>query len=85
MKNIDSKNFKKVLKIFREVFEDENLLISDNTVAADVEEWDSLNHITLIMEIESQFQIQFNTKEVMGWQNVGEMLASLSTKINARN
>ena len=66
--------------IFREVLEDSELVLFDKMVAADVPAWDSLNHITLVMSLEEEFGVSFSTREVMGWQNVGQMLDSLVTK-----
>lgn len=71
----------KVQGIFREVFDQPSLEIYDAMQAKDVEGWDSLTHVTLIMAIEEGFGIQFSTREVMGFQNVGEMLASLRAKL----
>ena len=67
--------------IFREVFDKPDLVISDAMQAKDVEGWDSLTHITLIMTIEDTFGIKFTTREVMGFGNVGEMLACLRGKL----
>jgi acyl carrier protein len=49
--------------------------------AKDVEGWDSLNHITLIMTLEETFKVKFSTREVMGFQNVGEMMDCLGRKL----
>jgi acyl carrier protein len=68
-------------EIFREVFDDEKLEIYDEMQAKDVEGWDSLTHITLIMTIEDSFGVKFTTREVMGFQNVGEMLSCLRKKL----
>jgi acyl carrier protein len=68
-------------EIFREVFDDEKLEIYNEMQAKDVEGWDSLTHITLIMTIEDTFGVKFTTREVMGFQNVGEMLSCLSKKL----
>jgi acyl carrier protein len=46
-------------------------------VANDVESWDSLVHITLVIALEEQFDIRFTTRELMGWKNVGEMIDTL--------
>ena len=73
---------KKILSIFREVFDNDELNVNDKMQAKDVEGWDSLTHISLIMAIEEAFSIKFNTREVMGFQNVGEMLDCLPSKIN---
>lgn len=71
----------RIQEIFREVFDDPELVIFDRMQAKDVEGWDSLNHITLIMAIEEAFEIKFTTREVMGFQNVGEMIACLERKL----
>ncbi|MEA5026105.1 hypothetical protein SDC9_161736 [bioreactor metagenome] len=60
--------------IFSDVFDNENLKISETTTSADVEGWDSLAHITLIAEIEEAFKMKFMMKDVIGMKNVGEML-----------
>jgi acyl carrier protein len=68
--------------IFREVLDSPNLVLTDDLTAPKVEGWDSLNHVTLVMTIEEQFKVKFTTREVMGWQNVGQMLDSLQAKLN---
>ncbi len=64
----------KVTEIIREVFDDEDIVVTENTVANDVDGWDSLMHITLIGTIEDEFDIKFAMKDVVGMQNVGQML-----------
>lgn len=70
----------RVQNIFREVFDNENLIISDNTIAdynmatSDIEEWDSLGHVNLIVEIENEFGIKFPMERVMRLRNVGEII-----------
>ncbi|MCC8154759.1 MAG: acyl carrier protein [Tannerellaceae bacterium] len=64
----------KLQEIFREVFYDDNLEISEDMTAAAVEEWDSLNHLTLIATIEDEFSMKFTLDQVMGMKNVGEMI-----------
>lgn len=68
-------------QVFREVFDDDSIEISDDMTAADVEEWDSLNHINLIVAVERTFRIRFSTKEVNGLANVGEFIALINSKI----
>jgi acyl carrier protein len=65
--------------IFREVFDNPSLILRDDLTAADVENWDSLNHIDLIVAVERKFKIKFTTREVTSLKNVGE-LADLSLK-----
>ena len=73
----------RVQDVFREVFDDERLQIFEAMQAKDVEGWDSLTHITLIMTIEETFGVKFSTREVMGFRNVGEMLDCLARKLPA--
>ena len=65
---------KKVTAIFHDVFDDEGIVLTDTTTTADIEDWDSLTHITLIGEVESAFDYKFSMKDVLGMKNVGEML-----------
>lgn len=71
----------KAEKIFQEVFDQPELKIFDEMVAQDVPDWDSLNHITLVVSLEEEFNLKFTTKEVMSWKNVGEMLDTLSERV----
>lgn len=63
----------KLNRIFTEVFEDDNIVISDATNAKDIEDWDSLAHLQLIAAIEKDFKIHFTLGEINSFQNVGEM------------
>ena len=64
----------KVTEIIREVFDDESIIVTEKTVAGDVDGWDSLMHITLIGTIEDEFDVKFSMKDVVGMENVGQML-----------
>ena len=64
--------FQKLNEIFSDVF-DEEIVVTDETTSADIEDWDSLTHITLIAEEESAFSIKFSMKAVLDMKNVGEM------------
>lgn len=65
--------FEKLNEVFRDVFYNDDIIVSNSTTAADVEGWDSLMHITLIAEIEDTFDIHFKMNDVTKMQNVGEM------------
>ena len=65
--------YDKLNEVFSDVF-DEEITVSDNTTAADVEDWDSLTHITLISEVEDAFGIKMSMKDVLSLKNVGEMV-----------
>ncbi len=69
---------KKVTAIFCDIFDDEDIILSDSTTADDIEDWDSLSHITLINEIEKTFDFKFGMKDIIGMKNVGEMLDILA-------
>jgi acyl carrier protein len=63
----------KLQEIIRDVFDDEDIEVTADTVAADVDGWDSLMHITLIGTVEDEFDIKFAMKDVVGMKNVGQM------------
>jgi acyl carrier protein len=74
--------FSKLNEIFEDVLDlDETPELTDFTSANDIEEWDSLSHIQLIVAIEKAFKIKFTSLEIMKWANVGEMVNSIEEKI----
>lgn len=73
--------FDEVQKIFQTVFDDENLTISDSTNAEDIEDWDSLEHINLVVAMEKRFQLKFDIKEVGKLKDVGEMIDLIERKL----
>ncbi len=71
----------KVQRIFREVFDDDTLVIEDSTNSSDIEDWDSLEHITLVVSMEKEFGLKFDLKEVNELANVGEMVDLIASKL----
>ena len=63
----------RLTEIFRDVFDDESIVLTVNTSAKDIEDWDSLEQINLIAAVEKAFRMRFTMKEVSGMKNVGEM------------
>jgi len=61
-------------EIFRDVFDDESITISESTTAKDIEDWDSLEHINLVLALEDRFNLKFTMDEVVGMENVGDMI-----------
>lgn len=71
---------KQLQRIFRFVFDDDTLEINIETKASDIEEWDSLSHMQLIVEIEKEFDIKFTTNEIKSAKNVGEFIEFIERK-----
>jgi acyl carrier protein len=67
-------------EIFRDIFGDEALGLGPQTTAEDIAEWDSFNHINIIVAVESRFGVKFSTIEVEALKNVGDMAALIERK-----
>jgi len=72
-----------LIPIFRSVFDDDNLMITPLSAAQDINGWDSLAQIRLIISIEKGFGIKFSAKEISSLQNVGDMVKLINSKKNA--
>jgi len=78
-----SEIFEKLNEIFEDVLDlDETPNLTDETAANDIEEWDSLSHIQLIVAIEKGFKVKFTSAEIMKWKNVGEMVDTIIARVN---
>lgn len=71
----------RVQDIFRDILDEESILLTSETTANDVDEWDSLSHIQLIVAIEKSFKIKFSSREILSWKNVGEMVDNINAKL----
>ena len=65
--------FAKLDRVFQEVFDDPGIRVTPQTTADDIEDWDSLEHITLISAVEREFRMKFKMGEISSMKNVGEM------------
>jgi len=73
--------FDGVQDIFRDIFDEEDMVIEDKTSSDDIEEWDSLNHINLVSAIEVEFKIKFTLGELMALKDVGAMVNLIVEKL----
>jgi acyl carrier protein len=67
-------------EVFRTVFEDEDLVISRETTAQDIEAWDSVQNVTLMLDVETQFKVRFSTSEMAYLKNVGDLVDLIEKK-----
>jgi len=73
--------FTRLNKVFRKVFDDNSIVLSRSTTAKDIEDWDSIEHITLIGAVEKEFGMRFQMKEVSSMKNVGEMADIIRSRV----
>ena len=71
-------------KIFIDQLDSSDIILKPETTAADIEEWDSLSHIQLIVAIEKHFKIRFTTAEIQSFKNIGEMCDVIEKKVNSK-
>lgn len=73
----------KLQDIFRDVFDDDTLSITNDTSAKDIDEWDSLTHMELIAEVEKTFDIKLTTAQIKDAQNVGDLVNAIDNQVSA--
>lgn len=82
IKNMERKEIlARVEEIFREELEQSDLVLTDETTADDVEGWDSLSHVQLVAAMEEAFGIEFKSREILSWENVGDLIDSIQKKV----
>ena len=74
--------YQRLTEIFREVFDDPSLVLTPEMKAGDVPDWDSLNHINLIVAVEARFKIKFKSTELESLRNVGHLVELIEKKLN---
>lgn len=73
--------YQKLDEVFQDVFDDEEIHVTAETTANDIEDWDSLEHINLVVAVEAKFGVKFNMNEVVSFKNVGEMVDALQQRV----
>lgn len=71
----------KLQEIFRNVFDDDEIELFDEMTSEDVEDWDSLSHVNLILKIEKEFSVKFTVDEITQTQNVGQFIRIINEKL----
>ncbi len=68
-------------EVFRQVFDDDGIVISRETTANDIEEWDSLSHVNLIVAVEARFKVKFVLRELQTLKSVGDLIDLIESKL----
>lgn len=67
--------------VFRDIFDDPKLELSDSTTAQDVENWDSITHVDLIGAVEKSFSVRFTVKDIRSLRNVGDFIRLIASQV----
>jgi acyl carrier protein len=81
----DPEILEQLTQIFRDLFDDDTIVLTPDTTAADVENWDSLNHISITVAVEAKFGIKFKTAELEELLNVGDFVHLIGKKLSQKN
>lgn len=76
--------FEELNNVFCRVFDDEDINITRETTSNDIEGWDSLSHVNLVVSVEKHFKIKFRSSEILKWKNVGQMHDSIEEKLGEK-
>jgi len=82
--NTVSEILEQVNEIFRDVLDNNDIVVYEATTAEDIAEWDSLSHIQLVVAVEKHFKIRFTSSEINAFNNVGEMCEGIFKKQAAK-
>ena len=66
--------YERLTKVFRDVFDDESIVLNDSTTANDIDDWDSFEHVNLVVAVEDEFKFKIPMGKVVTMKNVGEMI-----------
>ena len=77
----DAQIYSRLARVFREVFDDETIELTPQLTAKDVDGWDSLTHIRLILSVEKEYKIRFTTSEIRNLENVGALVALIRARV----
>ncbi len=67
----------KLQTVYRDILDDESIVLTEETTAEDIEEWDSLTHVQIVAEIQKEFDVKFSAKEMLLWENVGDIIDAI--------
>ena len=70
-----------IQEIFREILDDNDINLTEEISSNDIEDWDSLTHIMIILDIEKKFRLKFSSSEILNWKNIGAMIDSIALKL----
>ncbi len=73
--------YEQLTELFREIFSDDDIVLKPETTAADIDGWDSFNHISIIVSVETRFGIKMETREIEGLNNIGILVATIEKKL----
>ncbi len=76
--------YRQLTEIFRDVFDDDAIVLTPQTTAADIRDWDSAAHVNLVVAIEARMKIRFKTFEIESLHNVGHLADLIGTKLKAK-
>lgn len=72
--------FKKVQDVFRDILDNDEIVLTPETTSNDIDEWDSLSHIQLIVAIEEALDVEFTSQAIVSWKNVGDMVSFIAER-----